>query len=61
MRKPRREAFPRRRKSMSHAMGESGKATRENVGDGKNDKENGIQASLWSVWENQEIDQNAVL
>jgi hypothetical protein len=45
-------------------MGESGRATSypmENVGNGKNDKQNGIQASLWSVWENQEINQNAVL
>jgi hypothetical protein len=37
----------------------------EKVGDGKNDTQNdtqnGIQASLWFVWENQEIDQNAVL
>jgi hypothetical protein len=33
----------------------------ENVRDGKNDKQNGIQASLWSVWENQEINQNALL
>jgi hypothetical protein len=33
----------------------------ENVRDGKNDKQNGTQASLWSVWENQEINQNALL
>jgi hypothetical protein len=34
----------------------------EKVRDGnKNDKENGIQAALWSVWENQETHQNAVL
>jgi hypothetical protein len=33
----------------------------ENIRDGKNDKQNGIEALLWSVWENQEINQNALL
>jgi hypothetical protein len=40
---------------------ESNKLTKVNVRDGKNDKQNGIQASLWSVWENRKINQNALL
>src|SRR6266702_728129 len=39
----------------------SSSKTKENVRDGKNDQQNGIPSSLWSVWENREINQNALL